>query len=54
MLDKLKYYICVIIDWKIFVLSKLRDKISNTKKYSLLPEDWVTGYNEWKKRNKHD
>jgi len=49
MLKSIIYYVCVIIDWKIFVLTKLRDKISNTKKYRILQDEWVDGYNEWKR-----
>ena len=51
MLEKIKYYICVLIDWKIFVLTKIRDRLGSRKKYVNLQKNWVDEYEKWKKAN---
>ena len=51
-MSKLQYYILVVIDWKIFVLTKFRRFVSGEKKISKIERNWLKGYAKWKKEQK--
>jgi hypothetical protein len=47
--SKLQYYILVVVDWKIFLLTKFKRFIRGEKKISKTERDWLKGYAKWKK-----
>ena len=48
-ISKLQYYILVIVDWKIYLLSKFRRFVKGETKITKTERDWLKGYAKWKK-----
>jgi len=48
-LEKTQYYISVIIDWKIYLLTKVNRFVKGETKITKTERDWLKGYAKWKK-----
>jgi len=51
MIDKIRYYLLKLVDWKIELLKKIRMIVSGEHKYVLSDTDWLKEHNKWKKQN---
>lgn len=54
MIYNIRYYLLLLIEWKISILQKVKKFVSGEYKYTKTDKDWIDGYNKWKKEQKHD
>ena len=51
MINTIRHYILILIDWKISLLEKFKKLISGEYKYTVSDKDWLKNYKIWKKQN---
>jgi hypothetical protein len=51
MINSIRYYLLLLIDWKISLLQKFKKIVSGEYKYIKTDNAWISEYKKWKKQN---
>jgi hypothetical protein len=51
MINGVRYYLLLLIDWKISLLQRFKKIISGESKYEISDSEWLEKHKKWKERN---